>query len=582
MRGAGLVVVLVLAKVLSLAGRDVAWTWWSLPAYFWQDVAVGAAFWIADALLRRLGFMWVPYFAISAYAAVNVPVARVLSSPLTAPMWRAAGGPLLDSITYYLTPANIVAMAVVLGAAVTAPRLLRVLPRRLRVAGTLAALSILVIGPAAEARVDTVGMQRNAVTALVTSLTPRLASRLDQGDWRATPFAEKTSEDLSGFRGRAAGLNVVLVILESTAAQYLASYGAADDPTPHLSSLAKESILFEHAYAVYPESIKGLFATLCARAPAFDVDAETHARSPCAPLTRIVAAQGYRTALFHSGRFAYLGMEAVLGQQQFDTTADAGAIGGNVQSSFGVEEPAAVRHMLSWIDALPAGQRFFLAYLPAAGHHPYSSPEAGPFSGATDLAAYKNALHYGDAALGTFMDGLRQRGLDRQTMYVVVGDHGEAFGQHDGNFGHSIFIFEENIRVPLVIRVPVGTTGTTGTAGVRVRRVASVIDVAPTILDLLGLPPASLHEGASLLRPRERMALFFTDYALGWLGLRDGCWKLMFEVESRRSRLYDLCGDPGETADRAAEHPDRVDAYRERVEKWARARREQVSPAIGK
>jgi arylsulfatase A-like enzyme len=570
--------VFVLAKLLMLAGREVSWSVWAIPAYFWQDVAVGLAFWIVDALTGRRRVLWAFYAALACYAALNVPVARALSSPLTVPMWRAAGGPLLDSIAYYLTPMNLAAMAAVLLTAAIAPRVLARTPPRWRLISAAAAVVVVATGPIAARQVDTVGLHRNAITALITTITPRLASKSAQGDWRASPFSEKSSDDLGAFRGAAAGLNVVLVILESTGAQYLAPYGAPDDPMPTLSRLASEGILFEHAYAVYPESIKGLFATLCGRPPAFDVDAEAHARSPCAPLPQLLAAQGYRSALFHSGRFSYLGMEAVLGQQRFDTLGDAGDIGGNHQSSFGVDEPAAVEHMLKWIDTLPAGQRFFLAYLPVAGHHPYSAPEAAPFAADTDLGAYKNALHYGDAALGTFFDGLRQRGLDQRTVYVIVGDHAEAFGQHDGNHGHSLFIFEENIRVPLVIRLPDSARRTGPT---RVGRVASVIDVAPTILDLAGLAPAAGHDGVSLLRPRERMALFFTDYSLGWLGLRDGCWKLMLEIESKRTRLYDLCRDPGETTDRSAEAPDRVDAYRERVENWARSRREQVtsSPA---
>jgi len=577
-RGASLVAVFVLAKVLMLAGRDVSWSWWTIPAYFWHDIAAGAVFWIVDVLAGRRRILWLFYAVLALYAAVNVPVARALSSPLTMPMWRAAGGPLLDSITFYLTPPNLAAMAAVIFTAIAAPVVLARAPVRWRRPAVAAALVLLTTGPIAEGRVDTVGLHRNALTALVGTMTPRLASRSGQGDWRTSPFSEKSSDDLAVYRGAAAGMNVVLVILESTGAQYLAPYGAADDPTPTLSRLATDAILFEHAYAVYPESIKGLFATLCGRPPAFDVDAETHARSPCAPLTGLLAAQGYRTALFHSGRFSYLGMEAVLAQQRFDTLADAGDIGGNHQSSFGVDEPATVEHMLKWIDTLPAGQRFFLAYLPVAGHHPYSAPEAGPFPPATDLDAYKNSLHFGDAALGTFLDGLRRRGLDRRTMYVVVGDHAEAFGQHGGNFGHSLFIYEENIRVPLVIHLPEEARRT---GGVRVGRIASVIDVAPTILDLVGVAGSPLHDGVSLLRPRERMALFFTDYSLGWLGLRDSCWKLVLEVESKRSRLYDLCRDPGETADRSAEAPERVDAYRERVENWARARRAQVtaSPA---
>src|SRR4029079_11471245 len=94
-----------------------------------------------------------------------------------------------------------------------------------------------------------------------------------------------------------------------------------------------------------------------------------------------------------------------------------------------------------------------------------------------------------------------------------------------------------------------------------------------------GLPAEPLHEGMSLLAPRDRMALFYTDYALGWLGLRDGCWTSLYEIESRRSRLYDVCKDPGEATDRADERPDRVEVYRERLERWAEAKRGEISSA---
>ena len=161
-----------------------------------------------------------------------------------------------------------------------------------------------------------------------------------------------------------------------------------------------------------------------------------------------------------------------------------------------------------------------------------------------------NAVHEGDAALGQLLRGLRERQLDDDTLVVVFGDHGEAFGEHQGNFAHTLFIHEENVRVPYVIAAP----GAINEA-IRVTRVASVIDTAPTILDLLGLPAAAGHQGESLLRPESRMALFYTDYSLGWLGLTDGCWKYLYEIDSRRSRLFDVCEDPGETRDRTKDSP---------------------------
>ena len=163
------------------------------------------------------------------------------------------------------------------------------------------------------------------------------------------------------------------------------------------------------------------------------------------------------------------------------------------------------------------------------------------------------------------LDGLRSRVLDRNTGYVVFCDHREAYRQHPGNFGHTLFIHDENVRVPYLIAAP-GIIK----QQIRVRRVASLIDTAPTILDLAGLAIPSSYQGSSLLDPRARMALFFTDYSLGWLGLRDGCWKYTYETAAEWSRLYDVCADPAETRDVSKFDRARVDKYRAIVSRWIR------------
>jgi hypothetical protein len=573
LRPLALGVVLVLAKALALPAAGVPISIWSLPAFFWHDVATAVCFWAVERATRRSRWLWLPYAAIVIYAAVNVAVVRALSSPLTVPMLRAAGGPLLDSIVHYLTPGNAARITAVLAAGALLPFAAARLSRRSRAIVIGSALAMALTGPLATARIDTIGRHRNAVTALVATALPRVAARSAEGDWRASPFAEPIGEDLTSLRGAAAGWNVLVVALESTASRYLRPYGAADDPMPAVTAVAGRSILFEHAYAVYPESIKGLHAVLCSRDPAFGETAEAHARAPCAALPRLLGAAGYRTALFHSGRFAYLGMQDVVDESGFDVAEDAGAIGGNVHSSFGVDERSAVQRILGWIDAADRRRPFFVTYLPIAGHHPYATFESGPFEAVTEEGAYKNALHEADRSLAVLFDGLRERRLDGNTLVVLYGDHGEAFGQHPGNFGHTLFIHDENVRVPLIIAGPPGWSAK------RIGRVASAIDIAPTVLDLLGLAPERLHQGVSLLEPRGRMALFYTDYSLGWLGLRDGCWKFMFEIESARPQLYDICRDPDETLNLAAAEPLRSDAYRERVERWSEARRAEIRTA---
>ena len=72
------------------------------------------------------------------------------------------------------------------------------------------------------------------------------------------------------------------------------------------------------------------------------------------------------------------------------------------------------------------------------------------------------------------------------------------------------------------------------------------------------------------------MSLFYTDYSIGWLGLVDGCWKYIYEIDNRRSRLYDVCSDPIEVTDRSAGEEARTAAYRARLTAWAAAQKEKV------
>ena len=155
---------------------------------------------------------------------------------------------------------------------------------------------------------------------------------------------------------------------------------------------------------------------------------------------------------------------------------------------------------------------------------------------------------------------------------MITGDHGEAFGQHDGNFGHTLFVYEENVCVPFLIAAP-GLTREPE----RVARVASVIDTTPTVLDLLGFAVPTGYEGRSLLGDQTRMALFCTDYSLGLLGLRDGRWKLIHELESGRSQLYDLQDDPQEQHDWAKMLPQRTEAYRDHLLGWAAAQKYRIT-----
>lgn len=358
-------------------------------------------------------------------------------------------------------------------------------------------------------------------------------------------------------------MNIVVVILESTAAQYLGVYGAAEDPMPHLTKLASNAVVFDAAYAVYPESVKGLYATLCARTPIIGAPIEASLKRPCAPLPNALRAAGFRTGLFHAGRFAYLGMDALVAQSGFDTAEDAGAIGGVVHSSFGVDEASTVARTIRWMNEPNDPRPFFAMYLPAAGHHPYASNIPGPFKGHTEFNRYRNSIHETDVALGQLINALANPKIINPTLLIVFADHGEAFGQHEGNTGHTLAIWDENVRVPMMISILGVTNGQQ-----RIAAPASVLDIAPTILDLAGISPAGASEGGSLLAADRRIAPFFADYSREIVGLRDGCWKIQYDRSDARTQLFNLCEDPGETSDVAGRFEPIHDELVKRIEQF--------------
>jgi glucan phosphoethanolaminetransferase (alkaline phosphatase superfamily) len=578
MRSASLLLVFVLAKLVTVWGHAAPVTGWSLLAYVWQDVMVALVFGAFDIALQRIRaatrIVWAIYWAIAIYTAINIPVGRVVSTPLTRPMLRAARGPLADSMLVYLTETNILLVVSVLAAAAGLPWLMRHVPRRYARLAVVCAIAVVLLGPMASSRAYTRGMDRNVVTALIGTGLPRVMAGAGASEWRESRFEVDGTEDLSRFAGAAQGLNLVIVSLESTAAQYLSLYGGEYEVMPNLSALARRALVFENAYAVYPESIKGLFSVLCSTFPAFDSEPEEYANLGCRSVASVLGDAGYRTAMFHSGRFGYLGMESIIRHRGYQTQEDAGDIAGSYNSSFGVDEPATVVRMLAWIDALPPGQHFFLTYLPIAGHHPYATPEPGPFAVTAEIDQYRNALHYGDVSLGALIEGLRARGLEENTVWVIYGDHGEAFRQHEGNYGHTFFLYDENIHVPFLIAAPGLLRGQE-----RVRKVVSLVDTAPTILDLMGIASPKNYQGRTMLDAAPRMALFFADYSLGLLGLRDGRWKFVYEIGSGRAQLFNLERDSREMSDVSAREAARASWYGQVVRGWCNAQKSYIARA---
>ena len=177
---------------------------------------------------------------------------------------------------------------------------------------------------------------------------------------------------------------------------------------------------------------------------------------------------------------------------------------------------------------------------------------------------YLSAVLYEDAQLGRVLSYLEERNLLDETLIVVAGDHGEALGDH-GDESHGIFLYEEALRVPLVIRGP----------GVRTRRlmpVVRLIDVMPTVLDLFGIRVTRM-DGASLKNidreppsaAREVYAETMYPLRFGWSPLRSLRSDRFKFIEGPRPELFDLSTDPMEQRNVVADHPQVAEAMRRRL-----------------
>jgi len=545
----------------------------------YQDAWVVLALLLADnglarltggrpALQRALGTVfWVGAALLVLWSALNVPVARVLSTPLTTASLAAAGGRLADSILGYVTLANVVGALAPIGAFIASSRFVR--PVRLPIAVyALAATSV--IGPLALSSAKTLGAHQNAALALLSSALPSATPE-------AAPEVDKDLDDagaaldLRDLAGTARGKSVIVVALESTRARDLAPWRPADasdtrDPMPNLTRLVSRGVIFERIWTAYPESIKGLWAAQCSQYPLPDTRADAHAqrlhRASC--LAAILRTQGYTTGLFHSGWFDYFGMASIIADRGFDVMHDAGDIGGPFKTSFGTDDRATVKNLLQWLDAQPKGKPFYAVYLPIAGHHPYHAPGDAPrpFPEVSEHDSYLDDLAMSDAALGELMAGVADRQLADDVVWVVYGDHGEAFREHPGNIAHTLFLYEENLHVPLAIVLP----PTPASHARRAPQRGSLVDLAPTVMDLLGLGHDPLHVGHSLLEPRSRPVVAFTDQRAPQLALAHGDWKAI--LDSGELELYDLASDPAERKDLASIERAQADRYRRFLEAW--------------
>jgi len=203
-------------------------------------------------------------------------------------------------------------------------------------------------------------------------------------------------------------------------------------------------------------------------------------------------------------------------------------------------------HVLEWLGQ-QQGRPFFLWFHLWDAHDPYNPPE--PFRSRFPNAPYNGGIAYVDATVGKLLDYLRDQGLYDNALIAVAADHGESLGDH-GELTHSIFLYDATIHVPLLLRLPGNHF-----AGQRVNAAASLVDLAPTLLEALGQTPPPAMQGRSLLslignlHPENRPSFATGDHSersFGWSALVSLRIGNQLYVRAPSPELYDLASDPGE------------------------------------
>ncbi|HEV7669362.1 MAG TPA: sulfatase-like hydrolase/transferase [Thermoanaerobaculia bacterium] len=380
-------------------------------------------------------------------------------------------------------------------------------------------------------------------------------------------FGLHRSGPLGGLpRGLAPGdLNVLLITLDTTRADRLGCYGAKGVETPHLDALAAGGTLFERAIAPVPLTLPSHTSLMTAELPAmhgvrdnggFRVGAEK------VTLAEILAARGWATGGFVS---AYVLDHRWGIAQGFDTYFDDFDLAKFKTMSMGDIQrrgDVTVEHALQWIGARGAGEKFFAWVHLYDPHAPYDPPE--PFASRYKGHPYNGEIAWTDELVGRLLAGLAARGLTEKTIVAVIADHGESLGEH-GEHGHGFFIYEPTTHVPLLLAGPYA-----GLSGKKVADVVRNVDLAPTLLDLLGLGGSGGANGGHLAgQGRSLVPLlaagdvsgdaapgyseaFYSRFHYGWSELRSIRTDRWHFIEAPRPELYDLAADPGELNNLAA------------------------------
>jgi arylsulfatase A-like enzyme len=362
-------------------------------------------------------------------------------------------------------------------------------------------------------------------------------------------------------------VNVLIIINESLRAQTLSLYGFSEETTPALSAFRERhrerTFLFENFYT-NSTTTRESFPSLLTGVHPVESFTKLHRMPLLYEYGRVY--HDTATSLISSHAYSHNNFRLFVRSKNLDHLFSRENAPYPVVNNAGISDRHTVAEMLRFLDGVPPDRGFFgVAHLNGT-HHPYNlgdelGEEVHRFLGNDHFSRYKNAVLWLDTNLGTLLDGLERRGLLDDTAIVFTSDHGEAFGEH-GAWGHQRLFYEEVIRIPFWIYLPKPLAAQYGAIlGENARRVHSNVDIAPTLIALLGLE-RELREiqhdliGRNLLAanpPGPPLTVVQNGYtaaslAGGFAALDDTLRLLVEPLDERRGgnrlELYDLAHDP--------------------------------------
>ena len=342
---------------------------------------------------------------------------------------------------------------------------------------------------------------------------------------------------------------IILVSIDTLRADHLPVYGYRGGSTPAIDRLAASGIVFDDAYSQAPLTLPSHASLLSGRLPIHHGVRDNIGYTVAAgerTLAGRLKASGYATG----GAISSYVLRRQTGiNRGFDFYDDGIEVrDGESLAETQRDGRLTADTLANWVDA-HANQPLFAFLHLYEPHAPYTPPPSHVMA-----QPYDGEIAYADELVGRFIDRLTAHGLFDRSIVAIVSDHGEGLGDH-GEAEHGLLLYREALHVPLIVRLPGGQRG-----GTRVTGAVGLVDVAPTLLDLVsaaidGIDGQSLVSALASRRAADRPVFSETLYPrlhFGWSDLASAVDGRYHYIRAPRPELYDMIADPAERDNVAA------------------------------